>query len=89
MHLLQSWVLAEHVRMHTSCSDQLPAPAACCLPPATCSTPAAELEAAARQLLACCQAGLPSPVSYNAVMTQEWLMLVPRRQEACGNIAVK
>jgi ATP adenylyltransferase/5',5'''-P-1,P-4-tetraphosphate phosphorylase II len=53
------------------------------------STTAAELETAANQLLAMCQAGLPAPVSYNVVMTQTFLLMVPRRQELCGRAAIK
>lgn len=56
---------------------------------AVCSTTAAELEAAANQLLAMCQAGLPAPVSYNVVMTRSFLLMVPRRQEMCGRAAIK
>lgn len=54
-----------------------------------CSTTANELEAAANQLLAMCQAGLPAPVSYNVVLTSTFMMMVPRRQEMCGQAAIK
>lgn len=56
---------------------------------ACCSTTASELGAAANQLLALCQAGLPAPVSYNVVMTRTFLLMVPRRQEVCGRVAIK
>jgi ATP adenylyltransferase C-terminal domain len=57
--------------------------------PFPCSVSPQQLEAAARALLARCQAGLVSPVSYNALLTRRTLMLVPRRQEASGPVAVK
>jgi ATP adenylyltransferase/5',5'''-P-1,P-4-tetraphosphate phosphorylase II len=43
----------------------------------------------ARQLLGACQAGLAEPVSYNAIMTQEFMMMVPRSSEMAGPCAVK
>ncbi|KAF6265779.1 ATP adenylyltransferase-domain-containing protein [Scenedesmus sp. NREL 46B-D3] len=52
------------------------------------SATAEQLEAAAGQLLAHCQAGLPAPVSYNVILTQQLLLMVPRKQESCGRIAV-
>jgi ATP adenylyltransferase/5',5'''-P-1,P-4-tetraphosphate phosphorylase II len=54
-----------------------------------CSTTIDELEAAASQLLCLCQAGLPVPVSYNVILTQTFLLMVPRRQETCGRLAIK
>jgi len=48
-----------------------------------------QLEAVARQLLGACQAGLAEPVSYNAIMTQEFMMMVPRSSEMAGPCAVK
>lgn len=53
------------------------------------STTPSELEAAANQLLAMCQAGLPAPASYNAVLTSTFMLMVPRRQETCGPAAIK
>lgn len=53
------------------------------------STSADELAAAAGALLAHCQEGLPAPVSYNAVLTRSLLLMVPRRAEACGRVAIK
>jgi hypothetical protein len=70
-----------HLLYYCTC---LPLPA--CLP---CSTTAEQLETAAGQLLAHCQAGLPAPVSYNVILTQELMLMVPRKQESCGRIAIK
>jgi ATP adenylyltransferase/5',5'''-P-1,P-4-tetraphosphate phosphorylase II len=47
------------------------------------------MAAAADQLLGRCQAGLPAPVSYNVILTQEMMLMVPRKQESCGRIAIK
>ncbi|WIA11719.1 hypothetical protein OEZ85_011814 [Tetradesmus obliquus] len=52
------------------------------------STTAEQLEAAASQLLSHCQAGLPAPVSYNVILTQELMLMLPRKQESCGRIAI-
>lgn len=54
-----------------------------------CSAAPEQLAAAADELLLLCQAGLPAPVSYNVAMTQRFLLMVPRRQEMCGGIAIK
>ncbi|KAF8071003.1 APA2 [Scenedesmus sp. PABB004] len=58
------------------------------------STTAAQLEATAAQLLALASAGLPAPPSYNVVLssgpgsTSGFMLLVPRRQEMAGRIAI-
>lgn len=66
----------------------LPAPAAFCVQ-RLCSTIAEQLETAAGQLLQLCQAGLPEPVSYNAVITRDFMLMVPRSREMSGPIGIK
>lgn len=81
---------AQTLKLHPACISNIFAAAALCLQwLCVHSTTAAELEAAANQLLALCQAGLPAPVSYNVVMSSSFLMMVPRRQEMCGPAAIK
>lgn len=53
------------------------------------STTPAELEAASNALLEMCQAGLPAPVSYNVILTGTFMMMVPRRRETYGQVAIK
>jgi hypothetical protein len=81
-----------HATRHSPpcCACCCPALPVCCMHACLpCSTTAEQLEAAADQLLAHCQAGLPAPVSYNVILTQELMLMVPRKQESCGRIAIK
>jgi hypothetical protein len=57
--------------------------------PSRARTSPEQLEDVYRRLLEACQAGLPSPVSYNVLLWRSAVVMVPRSKECSGPCAIK